>query len=124
MTFRTFVSSLTAVSLLLAQLSLPAHAAVVGTQQFIETQDRAGLIATIDATLARDDVRQELVAMGVDPDAALARVAALSDAELEQVAGQLENLPAGGNALALIGAVFLVLLILELTGVINIFSKV
>lgn len=37
--------------------------------------------------------------------------------------GQLEQLPAGGSALAVIGIVFLVLLILDLTGVINIFRR-
>lgn len=124
MTIRTLVSCFTAVSLLFAQLMIPAHAAVVQTQQYLQVQDRAALIATIDATLARDDVRQELVALGVDPAAALARAAALSDAELEQLAGQLESLPAGGDsALVVIGIVFLVLLILEVTGIINIFHK-
>ena len=35
----------------------------------------------------------------------------------------MRNAPAGGDALALIGAVFVILLILELTGVIDIFKK-
>jgi hypothetical protein len=124
MNFRRIVSSVTAISLLVAQLFSTAQAAVVQTQQYLDIQNRAALIATIDAALERDDVRKELVALGVDADAALARVAALSDAELEQLAGQLETLPAGGDsALAVIGIVFLVLLILELTGIINIFHK-
>ena len=124
MNFRRIVSSVTAISLLVAQLFSTAQAAVVQTQQYLDIQNRAALIATIDAALERDDVRTELVALGVDADAALARVAALSDAELEQLAGQLDSLPAGGDsALAVIGIVFLVLLILELTGIINIFHK-
>ena len=40
------------------------------------------------------------------------------------VQGELDKLPAGGSALGIIGAVFLVLLILEITGVIDIFKKV
>ena len=48
----------------------------------------------------------------------------LGEQELAQLQGQLEQLPAGGSLLALIGAVFVVLLILEVTGVINIFNKV
>jgi hypothetical protein len=124
MNFRRIVSSVTAISLLVAQLFSTAQAAVVQTQQYLDIQNHAALIATIDAALERDDVRKELVALGVDADAALARVAALSDAELEQLAGQFESLPAGGDsALAVIGIVFLVLLILELTGIINIFHK-
>lgn len=37
--------------------------------------------------------------------------------------GQVDRLPAGGSALAVIGVVFVVLLILELVGVIDIFKK-
>ena len=39
------------------------------------------------------------------------------------VDGALRSAPAGGDILALIGAVFVVLLVLELTGVIDIFKK-
>ncbi|MEJ8567156.1 PA2779 family protein [Elongatibacter sediminis] len=124
MKFRRIVSHLVAISLLLAQVLSPVHAAMVGTTDYLGVQDRASLVATVDAVLARADVRDELVAMGVDPAAALERVDALSDAELQQLAGQLESLPAGGDGfLALVGAVFVVLIILELTGVINIFNK-
>lgn len=124
MIVRTLISGFTAISLLMAQVLTPVHAAVIQTQEFLEVQNRAAAMAAIDAALAREDVRRELVALGVDPDAALARAAALSDAELQQLAGQIDALPAGGDgALALIGAVFLVLLILELTGVINIFKN-
>ena len=61
--------------------------------------------------------------MGVDASAVEQRVARLSDQELHQLAVDMRNAPAGGDALALIGAVFVVLLILELTGVIDIFKK-
>ena len=50
-------------------------------------------------------------------------MASLSDAELAQLEGRLQQLPAGGSALGLVGAVFLVLLILEITGVVDIFKK-
>jgi hypothetical protein len=74
--------------------------------------------------LSQSAVQERLQAHGVDPIAAEARVAQLSDAELAKLADDLENAPAGGDALALVGAVFVVLLILELTGVIDIFKKV
>ncbi len=51
------------------------------------------------------------------------RVAALSEAELAMLADQIGQAPAGGDALAVIGIVFVVLIILELTGVIDIFKK-
>ena len=62
--------------------------------------------------------------MGVNPSDAALRVASLNDQELATVANRLDQLPAGGDGvLAVIGIVFLVLLILELTGVIDIFKK-
>jgi hypothetical protein len=74
--------------------------------------------------MARHDVQQAMIQLGVDPVEADLRVAALSGPELAQLQGQLEQLPAGGSLLGLIGAVFVILLILEVTGVIDIFKKV
>jgi hypothetical protein len=62
--------------------------------------------------------------MGVDASSIDARVASLSDRELHQLASDMQSAPAGGDILALVGAVFIVLLILELVGVIDIFKKV
>lgn len=103
-------------------LAAPAHAAVISTGDALAMDVREARIAELQSELARDDVRHAMIALGVDPEQASLRVSSLSDAELTRLAGELETLPAGGDALALIGAVFLVLLILELTGVINIFS--
>ena len=95
-----------------------------GTQDYLAAEARAGHLAEINAALSRADVQAQLVALGVDPANAATRAAALSDVELSQVADQLQALPAGGDGfLAVIGIVFVVLLILELTGVIDIFKK-
>ena len=101
-----------------------SFAGLVGTGTALEMQAKEEGSARIDAFLARDDVRAQLIAMGVDPAAASARVAMLTEAERQQLEQQIDNLPAGGSLLALIGAVFVVLLILELVGVINIFQKI
>ena len=69
------------------------------------------------------DVQDQLVAMGVDPAAIEGRLAALTESELALLADQVEQAPAGGDALAVIGVVFLVLVILEVVGVIDIFKK-
>jgi hypothetical protein len=61
--------------------------------------------------------------MGIDAAAVDRRIAALNDRELHQLAADMRDAPAGGDALALIGAIFVVLLILELVGVIDIFKK-
>lgn len=120
--FRKIIVLSLSATLIWAGFSLPAAAAVVSTQQLMAIEARDAQISELQARLARDDVRQALVELGVDPQQAHARVASLSQQELAQLEGQLDTLPAGG-ALALIGAVFLVLMILEFTGVIDIFKR-
>lgn len=102
---------------------LVAHAELVTTLQAVEASTRAQDLAAVNAALAREEVRAQFEALGVEPAQVEARVAALTESELRTLAGQMADLPAGADALAVIGIVFLVLLILEAVGVIDIFKK-
>ncbi len=125
MDFRQLVVAITAACFLGLGLQSTASAGIIGTQDYLAAETRAGHLAEISTALGRADVQAQLVALGVDPADAVTRAAALSDAELAQVAEQMQTLPAGGDSLfAVIGIVFLVLLILELTGVTDIFKKI
>jgi peptidoglycan hydrolase CwlO-like protein len=118
------VSLVLVACLLMGGVSTQVAAAVVSTQQAMSLQQRQSTIDHIQANLQRADVQQAMIEMGVDPEEALLRVGSLSDQELAELNTQIDSLPAGGDGiLALIGAVFVILLILELTGVINIFNK-
>jgi len=121
---RTSLVTLLAASLFAASLQGGANAGVITTQQYLTAIDREATLARIDAVLAREEVRKRLEHYGVDPAAAEERIAALTDQELSLLATELENLPAGGNLLGVVGVVFIVLLILELVGVIDIFSRI
>ncbi|HEY3517214.1 MAG TPA: PA2779 family protein [Gammaproteobacteria bacterium] len=121
---RNSLVAVLATSLVAASLQSGASAGVISTQEYVTSLDREATRARIDAVLAREEVRSQLEQYGVDPVAADARIAALTDQELEQLATDLENMPAGGSLLAVVGITFIVLLILELTGVIDIFSKI
>lgn len=110
-------------SLGMTLIGMPAHAGMIGTEQALAAQARAENLATVQTFMARNDVRAQLVEWGVEPAQATDRVAQMSDAELQQVAMNIENQPAGGGVLVIIGVVFLVLLILELVGVTNIFNS-
>jgi hypothetical protein len=115
-----------ALCLALLNLASPqvAQAALVGTLQAVEASGtRAQDLAIVSSALAREQVRGQMEAMGVDPAAVDARVARLTDSELRSLADRMEQMPAGGDALAVIGIVFLILIILELVGVIDIFKK-
>ena len=68
--------------------------------------------------LARDDVRQQMQDLGVDPEEAEARVAAMSDAEVQELAGKLENAKAGEGPLgAIVGAAVFVFIVLLITDI-------
>jgi hypothetical protein len=121
--FRRACVALVSVSLLNVSVQQAALAGVVGTVDAVAAARSDDPRAAVDATLARADVRAKLVELGVDPLAVEGRLAALSDQEVASLADRIESAPAGGDALAVIGVVFLVLIILELVGVIDIFKK-
>ena len=102
---------------------LVAHAELVGTMTAVEAGTRADHLAAVGAALARQEVRDQMAALGVNPADIDTRVARLTDSELRTLADRMGEMPAGGDALAVIGIVFVVLVILELVGVIDIFKK-
>jgi hypothetical protein len=99
------------------------YAGIIDTATVVESQQREADLATLSAGLHRADVQEQMVSMGVDPVAVEARLAAMTNSELRQMAEQMEQMPAGGDALAVVGIVFVVLIILELVGVIDIFKR-
>jgi hypothetical protein len=66
--------------------------------------------------LQREDVREALVGRGVSADAAQERVRAMTDLEVAQLAQRIDQAPAGGDALGVIFAVFIILLITDIIG--------
>lgn len=67
----------------------------------VSFQAQAGLIGTGDAAAAaqaRVAIENQMQALGVEPQAARQRVAALSDAEARDLAARIDSLPAGGIA--------------------------
>lgn len=111
-------------TLLCGGLATTASAAVISTGEAIQAQDRQAQLNALQRQLARADLQEAMVSLGVDPADAQLRVNSLSSAELATLSARIDELPAGGSILALIGAVFVVLLILDLTGVTNVFGNI
>jgi hypothetical protein len=105
-----------------------ARAALVTTDQILAEADGVTDRERVLAFLGRAEVREQIVALGVDPAEAMARVAALSDAQVREIAGQLDQLPAGQSAIGVVvGAIliiFLVLLVTDLLGLTDVFPFV
>ena len=119
---RVFVIPLLALSL---GMQGSALAGTVGTEAMLaESAPQSEARATVDAELARQEVRSQMAAMGVDPAAVDARLAALSDDEMAELANNIESAPAGGSVIGVVGVVFVVLLILEAVGVIDVFKGI
>ena len=91
------------------------RAEMVKTDQIIERMEVDARRAEIAAFLARADVRDRIAALGVAPDEAAMRVASLSDAEVLQVAQEIESLPAGqAGGVSVVVVLLLIIIILLL----------
>jgi hypothetical protein len=118
------IGALVLMALTALSLQTPARAGMVGTAAVIDGQQASLARGRLLAALDRDDVRKQLEALGVDPQAAQQRVAALSDEEIRSLDGRIQNLPAGGDVLAVALIVFLVLLLTDILGYTNVFPFV
>jgi len=101
-----------------------SYAGLVGSDEILSADTRNRQITEIRNVLARDDVRTQMLDLGVNPVDVEKRLNALTDAELARLSTGIQELPAGGSVFAVIGIVFIVLLILELLGVTNVFTRI
>lgn len=121
--WRNAAIAMLAVSVLNLGMASAAQAGIVSTSTIVRT-DRDINLATVRGQLDRAEVRAQLEKMGVEATAIDARIAALNDRELAQMAKQMQSAPAGGDGvLVVIGLVFVVLIILEFTGLIDVFNR-
>lgn len=100
-----------------------SQARIIGTLEAIEATQHAQDLTSINRALARVEVQKQLGALGVQPDDVQARIAVMTDREVNLLASKINSAPAGGELFALVGIVFVVLMILEAVGVIDIFKK-
>ena len=123
-TARLFLVRLLSLVLVSAGFAQATFAGAIGTDYLVEAQAHAESRERVEAFVTRAEVAQQLKAFGVDEAGIAARIAGLTPAELLALESHMAHDVAGGDALGIIGAVFLVLLILELVGVTDVFSKI
>jgi len=114
---------LVSVSIVCMGFAQAAPAGMIGTAHMLEDETRAASLSRVEVLLARADVGKQLEAFGVDQALVAERLNGLSSAELLELEGQLDAQVAGGDVVGIVGAVFIVLLILELVGVTDIFKS-
>ena len=117
--------------ILMIGISLPCQplmAAMIDTETVMEADQVQKARVYINQIMAQKEVRQKLIAQGIDPLEAQARVDSLSNTEVVRLAHEIERLPAGGHVIGvLVGAalvVFIVLIITDILGYTDVFTFV
>lgn len=115
--------ALACVVLLFGQVS-PISAAMVSTASALQQEqlsvDRAALTEMIERQAVTDQLRK----LGVEPEDAKARVAAMTDEEIRQLDQHLAEVPAGGDILGVLVLLFIVFIITDMLGATDIFPFV
>lgn len=113
----TLMLSISLVSLSFGQ----AQAAIIANDQVIhqiqQETDKAALLQMINRT----DVQEQLLSMGVSTADIENRINQMTQEEIAQLNLQLNELPAGGDALGIIVLIFLVFVITDVIGATDIF---
>jgi len=109
-------------------ISAPAHAAMINTAEILKQNQYDHARKRINMFLNRSEVQKHLVAWGVNPEEARTRVDSLTDQEIDKIATQIDQLPAGGDGFGtIVGAallIFIVLLITDILGFTDVFPFV
>jgi len=117
-----FVCRLVTVAIISMGFVQVSGAGVIGTQRMIDSDARQEQLTRMELFLTRQEVADQLIQYGVAPEMVMQRMQHMTNAELVALEGKIDEQIAGSDALGVIGAVFLVLLILELVGVTDIFK--
>lgn len=105
------------------------HAAMVQTESLIAGEAPAfGARERVETFFQRQDVQQVLQSQGIDPTEARSRIDGLTDAEVQRIANEIDQLPAGGSTVGTILGVavlvFVILLITDILGFTDVFPFV
>jgi hypothetical protein len=105
----------------LAGVPLTAQAAMVSTEQALVTPAGDANRDRVSTFFNRADVQTALQAQGIDANAAIERVQAMSDVEVAQLADRVDQAPAGAGVIGILFTVFLVLLVTDILGLTAVF---
>jgi hypothetical protein len=87
-----------------------AQAAMIGNSEVLSNPDRTQLVNLLE----RNDVQQQLIEHGVDPEASLARVDQMTDEQVAQLNGHIDELTAGAGVTTVELLLIIILIIIIL----------
>lgn len=101
-----------------------ANGAIVSSGDMIAAQQDLLDRDQLKSLISREDVREQLVDLGVDVEAAIARVDSMTDIEVQQLSAKMGEMPAGAGFAEIAVLAFLVLVVLEVTGVTDLLPNI
>jgi len=115
-----------AIVLLLVSTSYQsATAAMVGTEKFLQAGDSQNLRDYLYQVMDREEIKNALIAQGIDPPEARLRIQSLTDEEIQLITERLSELPAGSGveifSLIIIAVIIATVLIFHFTNITNVF---
>jgi len=101
-----------------------ASAGIVSSSDIVSQEQVQLDRAQLKSLFARVDVQEKLTSLGVDVKAAQARVDTMSQQEIRQMAANMDEMPAGAGFVETLVLAFLILVILEVTGVTDVLPNI
>jgi hypothetical protein len=90
-------------TILMLSITIPYQsvlAAMIGTEAMLDSTRAQQARDDINSLLLREDVQNALMAQGINPIEAKARIDSLSDAEVIRIADEINKLPAGAGGVS------------------------
>jgi hypothetical protein len=115
------IATILIVSTISLGIPLNAQAAIVSSNAALTEVASTANRDKVQAFLARADVAQGLQERGLSAVDASARVNAMTDREVADLAGRIDQAPAGGEILGVLFTVFIVLLVTDILGLTKVF---
>lgn len=90
-----------------------AEAQMIQTQEVVAELSRQDRENQVQGLLNNEEVRKNLLELGLTPDEVSSRLATLSDVEMKQLSSQLEQARYGGDILVTILVVVLIIFLIK-----------
>lgn len=118
---RAVTAWMLAMAMLLGTVFQPALAAPVTTDQLVADTRVEMQRSEVKSFIDRDEVREQLMARGVDAADAQQRIDSLSASELSMLYNNIDQLPAGEGVLETVVFIVVIFMLLDIAGVTDIF---
>lgn len=114
LTVRLMLCWMLSFSLIDLPMMKSAHAGMITTNAVVEVMTRTQTEQKVVEFMGRNDVKEQMMKLGVSSEEASVRVAHLSDSELRQIAGEIDHSVAGGDVGGILVLILVIVLIIYL----------